>query len=473
MLPEAPKDQASLCTTLENTVPSVFVAICHRRAGKKNGSAMEIESTGSWRLEPCKDVPPKDQGLDPRKVGQWIESLPLADTERLANTLIEAFRAWNAMCITPARRFQLLEDLRKQVGLAVEQLEGRFLRDDFPLPAREQGLARLARTLLDVFGQGYERVHLDLVGQGGIGGWWKRRYQRVAIHRAMSYLNRVLLACYQTYSPFPRNIWWEVHRLYTDALSANCADTVVEDDYHQFVWRTSVSDRYKQILLLALSNPDQMRPKVVRDLYGVLESLAALAKLGVPVNGKVGGAFLVLSPVDKGPQCACDSHTPVDREAFLLDTVDLEEELARWRRKASGRRVATEQNRVPLDSLSVEVVDRMIHAWGLRARRSMNRIHRHSEVWVLPGFHRIYAMLQSRLKQESGGSSDTEENLVTEVGSAWRGKSTSAINEVHPILCKVIDQSACGYRLMWPADAGVGVSMGGVDRTALAGRRQR
>lgn len=260
-------------------------------------------------------LPPQDLEVlsfcapNPKKVKEWVESLPKMKVGESAKLLYTAIQEINRLKVSPSNRFQILEIIREHIHFVCQSLEKHFLNLSVSLPEKEARIAGLAQALQNHLAIGYKAVIA-----GVLSAKLSRDTQTLmpqALHRAFTENNLVLLRNLQLYYPAPPNYWLEMHTLYSLAEK----NKILGKTYVDPILRTvemSIEDLYKRALLLATAKPNQLRQKQIKMVYDVLPHWTCHAKVHMP--GEHSGLFVIDYTQD----------TPPTYENLLVKPIDLE-----------------------------------------------------------------------------------------------------------------------------------------------------
>ena len=217
---------------------------------------------------------PDSFDISPRRAKVWVGSLPVANSGETGRLLFAALSEVNGLRFDVGERFKFLELMRTPVSLLSGILERHYMGKPFPLPARDRQVAELSREFQGLMAEGYKILLKDMGRRPVLPLGVRRRVFATAVHRAIRHLSRMLLKSYQLYSPYPDNVWRDLHKLYRLAAWHRIQDWRVVDEQSKLEPETSVGDAYKQILLLAISSPYRLRQGDVGRVYAALERWA-------------------------------------------------------------------------------------------------------------------------------------------------------------------------------------------------------
>ncbi len=327
---------------------------------------------------------PKSGAFDskPASVKNWIDALPMANIGETTKLLYEALNDLNHQDIPAQQRFKSLELLHKPVHYVTERMKKHFVGQPLPLADKNLRIAHLSREITHTLATGYKVLVMEQIA--GIGRKDKKLLIS-AIHRSIKLLSLVLLKAYQVYEPYPDSVWLEVHSLYRYAESNRLHKGKVFDDQGLNRSPSTISDAYKQILLLALACPYRLRHSEAENIYQALEEWAPYSELQVTSEAE-SALFAVNLDSDQPPSyLVLRDAAEIRSTRRLLDTRKLAERL---RRALSDSRAATSASRQ--HQLADNTLRRLMLAWGVMPKRRFSRVRDHAQVVVAMGLSSIH-----------------------------------------------------------------------------------
>ncbi len=356
----------------------------------------------------------------PRKVEAWIAQLPMGNVGETARQVFGALHESNRLHISWNERYQLLEALRGPVAYIGQALHKRFTGLTFPLQPKTQRIANLATELYNEMALGYEIAIEDMLSRHFL--FRDRRALTIMLHRALRYLNRVLLTAYQVYSPSPRNTWANLHSLYRYAESQRLHQSSVTDKEQEILPKTSITTAYKQALLLALATPYRLRQGEVSVIYAALEIWAPLAQLkpyDARANQEAPLYVTHLGSNEEPCHLAFNHFQCDDHQCRLIDlerlTVTVQEEVE----LAAGGTITELKHRLG-SSLSTELLRRLGMTWGVPPKRGFYRSNKSSKAEVVVGLtsvHRALGLVSALRSITTMNSSTGPEGLFSKTST--------------------------------------------------------
>lgn len=416
-------------------------------------------------LRPLQPPGPDSLDLSSKAIKAWLDGLPMAHSGEAGRRLFDALRQVNGTEADPAQRFEFLEALRQPVSDIVSALDKHYIGVPFPLPATNRRVADLAMAFFREMAIGFTQVLADLSQLRGITALTRRSMLNQAAYQALRCRSKVLLKAFQVYSPYPRSLWREMHELYSFAQRSGIATKPIEDSNSRLVKTRSIEDIYKQVLLLALSNPYRLRQGDVVKVSEALELWTRYCQL-TPVgrsDDSPQGLFAIRQDSDEQPRYL-DGSRPAKGLTWVLDTTRLGGLLRELDAHLKGQD-AEPPNRalkaLPPD-LPQPLLQRIMLSWGMMVVRGHSRYQSAEvdKIDIALGLSAVYhfsggdgSLLQNN---KHGGS-----HLLDLPLSDWQqGRHGAAQRDHRTYCCKVLDESNGGYRLAWCSEEDLRVQVG-------------
>lgn len=329
-------------------------------------------------------TPPKNGSFDsrPTSVKDWITSLPMANIGETTKLLFAAVNELNHQDIPAQQRFKALEMLCKPVLYVTERMKKHFVGQPLPLNARNLKIAHLSREMSHALATGYKVLVMEQIAGIGRGD---KKLLITSIHRALKQLGQVLLKVYQVYEPCPDSLWLELHSLYRYAENNSLHRTRVPGGEYSPAAASTITDAYKQILLLALACPYRMRHTEMEAVYTALEHWAPQSDL-LLFERESDALFATNLDIDQPPSYLVlrDASENANSCRVLLT-----QRLAQQVRGALAEAQAGD-GKVKSGALRAATLRRLMLAWGVMPKRRFSRIKDHSQVVVAMGLSSIH-----------------------------------------------------------------------------------
>ena len=341
---------------------------------------------------PTKKVSAWITETEPRNAEAWLASLPYADSSEASREIFQALYTLNRIELDPQERFKLLELYRGPVDVVTKGLQSHFAHGTYPLPPSRHQLANFVRQLYQEMAAGYKCCIWDQ--SKAFLSWGKKDFVTVVAERAITYLGEILMRSYRVYLPYPAGIWREINEIYryTEELGRHqepIATNSKDNDESQTVAR-----RYLQVALLGLANPYQLPQDACLHIASFLGQWAGRARLlsDVEVHNPAGQFLIDLSTDGPPKPFPRDGAIRTGGTLRVLSAIELVRTVHAFVSRLQKGESARQMNlgfEQP-DSASLELLQRMMRAWGLIARRRFSRIKRSSYVFLCVGVNAVH-----------------------------------------------------------------------------------
>ncbi len=323
---------------------------------------------------------PKNGSFDskPASVKNWIEHLPMANVGETTKLLYKALNDLNHQDIPPQQRFKALELMQQPVRFVTDHMKKHIIGKPLPPAMKNLKIAHLSREITHTLATGYKVLVMEQIA--GVGRKDKKLLL-TAIHRSIKLLGLVLLKAYQVYEPYPASVWLEIHSLYRYAEGNDLHHGKIMDAVAASQHNSTVTDIYKQVLLLALSCPYRLRHGEAEAIYNALEDWAGYSDLKT-LDERPNALFAVNLDADEPPSYLVLRDTSENcRTTRTLETGRLAERI----RKAMGESREARTTRIKRATLR-----RLMLVWGVMPKRRYSRVKDHSQVVVSMGLSSIH-----------------------------------------------------------------------------------
>ncbi|OOZ37509.1 hypothetical protein BOW51_01895 [Solemya velesiana gill symbiont] len=313
-----------------------------------------------------------------------------------AKELYAKLKQMNSTEIAPTERMRMLALMDQPLQFVLQTLAEHYLREPPPLSKRNKTAAELVTALCTLVVQAYKLALNQFHHESLAGRVLHKGGRAEAIHKVIYFLGQMLLRSFQLYQPAPKWLWHETHGLYSYAADHNLHEKPLENEDPRVGDLQTATSLYKQILLLSLSGPYRMLQGEVERVYFALQRWAPksnLIELG-KADGDT-GLFLVDSKADEAPRYkGLGSDEQVER-GWILDTQGLAEFLAEELERVNSSAVPVGSNR-PMsvrDSVSSDLLARLMLTWGIGAKRATDRTESTGDVILYSGLENVYAVM--------------------------------------------------------------------------------
>jgi len=347
--------------------------------------------TGLALSMPTKRVSAWMAETDPKYAQAWLASLPLADSAETAREIYQALYTLNRQELDAARRFELMELYNSPVASVTAALESYFTRAALPLTPKKRQLAEFIRQLHMEMAYGYKGCLQDLEKQRR--RWGRKTLRAQALLRALHYLGEVLLYSYQVYMPYPPEVWRELHAIYKYAAEHELAQEVL-DTPAPVAAKTTLNQEYLRILLLGLSNPYQLPQNECRQVQRFLRQWVGKAVLRDNLEAAPTAGYFLVDPATDAPPVPYTRAIALQpgQRLRVLDALELlgsiQFFIQRLQKGDSARTLSLGFE--CLDSVCLDMLQRMMRAWGQSPRRQYSRIRRSGPAFMCSGIPALH-----------------------------------------------------------------------------------
>lgn len=298
----------------------------------------------------------------------WAENLPIANTKLVVQSLRNAISELNRVEIAPDVRFNIMEELRPSLQVALSTMSRRFLNQALVMPEEPRQMAELADNLYSLATTAYTIVAAQTLQQ-------RERIFRTnparllceAIHRAMGFAGKKMLQTFQLHQTVQHYGWLELHQLYAIAERQKIADLPVDS---KLDGKRTITTIYLQSIMLGCCKPNQLRQSDLAAVYRGFQEWSSLIHLRDSTASK--GLFRVDLGQDQPAVYSSLANTGNTIRQRHIDTSDLIAHLTQLKEQ-KGR---SENSPVVFDkdtSLPPNMLDHLITSLGSMSTRNFTR----------------------------------------------------------------------------------------------------
>ncbi|MBL8508957.1 hypothetical protein [Chitinimonas sp. JJ19] len=315
---------------------------------------------------------------NPKAVKAWLVSLPPANLMETTRAIFDALTTLNRIKLDDDTRLKLMEHYQLASDLLDAPLEDAYTSATVPAKEKFKQTAALARNLQLELANGYKII---LLGRLGARFSLGQKHIPDVIRKLLITYYKLMWVCCKSYSPIPAGVWQEVHSLFRHAIQHKLIDQPEGAEHPT----KTIGGYYKQILLLALSDPYRYHPVEHDKIQELIKSYGAAAQfqpLGNTPNPA--GFFLVRMDVDQPP--AFLGQRPMDVEAsnaILLDTMEMAK-LLHKALHAVEQKLPGASDR-PKAQAWIDLLRRVTRQWSIAPKRVFQRIRANSRVNMVGG----------------------------------------------------------------------------------------
>jgi hypothetical protein len=296
---------------------------------------------------------------------EWAGSLPVSNTQRLAEILSRALADLNRIHLSPETRFSILEALRPSIDMSLAGVCKKYLNQPLVMPAEPARIAGIARQLFAAASVAYTVVAVETIQyRAAIRNTSPARLACESIQRALHYCGLKVLQAYQLYRPVDASVWQNLHQLYALAEDQELANLPVS---RPSAVDTSIKSTYLQAVLLSCCKPNQLRQSDMSAAYEALATAGALAELLPPQAGS--GLFVVDLAGQQAPVYSSRHTSPLGAGARYINT----EKLVALVDKTEPMAESLAESTTPIKRLPAHLLAHLASSLGSMRMRNFKR----------------------------------------------------------------------------------------------------
>lgn len=350
----------------------------------------------TFQLPPRKKPAKGAFSTEPEAVKHWVGELPLANPEATRQHLDAALEELNGLELPAKARLDTLEAMLPAVTLVLQALKRTYLEKSGPLDAAHERKSAACQGLCRRMITGYE-----IVAEGKDNGALVRGAVTVAVYRALHFLGEALLNNYQTYIQYPQGTWREIHALYAIAEELGVTARPVTDDSSGKPVISAVDRRYRQILLLSLACPYQLRQNEIKLVNDALADWSDHCRLSGTDDAGNRGLFAVNLDADNPPSYrALAGNDAGESQMRVLDTTQLRERL----QELLETQAAATTGATGISDL--RTLQRLMLSWGVMPRRRFARQRHEEAIKMVVGLNAVHGMVRGNDTEEKPPQSE-------------------------------------------------------------------
>lgn len=337
---------------------------------------------------------------------QWIDTLPMANPLKASELIYHKLGELPLTQLQPIECYNLLEMFSPSIHLLEELLQKQFLEREMRSMIEYSRQTALIISLLTRFASGYAVLLSSINTEEKLPDGMP--LAAMCIHHAMSHLSQVLVISYQLYMSAPSQVWLRIHKLFLQA-EKNGYTTIILT--HHTNEPATISDAYKICILLACSNPNQLRAADINKLYITLLQWARYTDI---ISQNPQHAAITFQLDEDAPPSYQLIHQRPANSAFLrgLNTKNLIQHISASIKQHEST-LATSK-----ETLSAHVLKTIAKAWNNFSHRVMERSPRSGDIQVTLGLastHVHIMMMHPSSKFDSNNISETFAPLTSEL----------------------------------------------------------
>jgi len=361
---------------------------------------------------PKLEKPSKDSfSLRSKQVDEWLDSLPRANIGETARQVFEILVDSNRYRYPYQNRLYFLDSSRETILYVTDAMKRHFVGINSPLPSKNLKIVSATREIHHAMAIGYMIAIEGYLNQNLF--FSDTKLLANMIQRALSSLGRVLLTSYQTYTPYPNNIWSQIHKLYLSAEQHKLLSITTIDSQNIHNVKTCINSEYVRILLMALTSPYKLRHGEAGKVYSVLERWTQKTKL-TPAEHITESStlFVVNLASDNPPQSYAVAHHG-DKSEFLrilnstILSKTIRKDLKHGFKTGETTITSIDMNR---PDLSKDLMKRLLIAWCVIPKRNYPRNNVEESVHITLGLSATHQVIITGSQRDNRYAHDPEDD---------------------------------------------------------------
>jgi len=348
------------------------------------------------------EKPSKDNfDLRPKQIDAWLDSLPRANIGETARRVFELLVEINRYRYPYQNRLYFLDAARETVLYVTDAMKRHFVGVNAPLPSKNLKIVSATREIHHAMAIGYM---ISIEGYLNHSLFFSdTKVLANMIQRCLSALGRVLLTSYQTYTPYPKNIWSQIHKLYLAAEQQKLLNITTIDNQNVHNVKTNINSEYMRILLTALTSPYKLRHGEAGKVYTVLERWTHKSKLSTTENiTRSNSLFGVNLASDDPPRAYAIANVAESDFLRVLDSTSLTKAIRKDLKHGfkTGETTITSID-INRPDLSQDLMKRLLIAWCVIPKRNYPRNDIEESVHITLGLTATHQVIISGSKKDN------------------------------------------------------------------------
>lgn len=326
---------------------------------------------------------------------EWVSALPMVHIGGTVKQVYQALLELNELKTSPLNRLQMLEVIRPATHHLLNTLSRSYLSHN-PIVENIQHqiqISDLAQALQHELSTGYKIVFAEtLAQQQQMAVTSFNDLLSQSIHRAMTEIGLSILRACQLYTTTGEGVWQELYLLFRYAQKFKLLKQQTSDPEKYFKQRSSTEEAFKQVLLLACTKPNQLRPIELDRMYKTLELWSDSSKL-VPAAHKA-ALFVLDSRQNIPPVYKQNLQEELSKHHVGLFTEQLAHYI--YQHLKAKRQDSNIPIQIP-NTLPVTLLKHLIFCWSKPSKRNSDRTPTNGLVTICFGMENIHHYLEGSI----------------------------------------------------------------------------
>lgn len=327
---------------------------------------------------------------NPKKLKEWLISLPTSNVMEAGRMIHDALTSLNRIDVAPDDRVKLMAEYETMLDLLAGGFETTYASAGVPLKDKAKQAALLYQSLWFEMIMGWKVTLLARLEKRSLFGGAGKADPH-AVQRILYCYWRFYRICCRLYIGMHKGAWNEIHQMFRLAAENQFLDEPIEPK------NRSIATTYKRILLLSLADPMRFDPYEQEKVIEVVENYGHMAHFQ-PVSRLTSAAGYFLVELDGDFQPRFVGNRSIEGPgplAILIDTSELSRYLHKTEAAIEAKTpLANDRTKV---LARLQILRRIIRQWSIAPQRTYQRIPSKSLVDMVFGMRSVVAQLNSGL----------------------------------------------------------------------------
>ena len=331
----------------------------------------------------------------------WKDRLIITDTGKTAKEVYDVLINLNHSPCTPIKRFNLLEILNPVLQQICITLSKHFLQQNNELNSQQKSVAKLTKTLQTEQANGYKLVLNDFIEQKlPLTNEKNTAILVQTINRCLQNFANIIFRLYALYASPPPGMWKEIHTLYKISKKLNILNITPNQTHVSKTHPQTILDNYLYILVVAATDPYQIRTKDQETLFKA--SLSWIKKIQlITMNNKpqnLNSIYLIDPKLDIPLMPLSASVIPENSAYLTLNVSALTKHIQSILQELETNELKTRiQHENDAEyNISMQSLKILVKGWSNTKVRNTNRFKLKMNMHICVGLSAVYYFLNNQ-----------------------------------------------------------------------------
>jgi len=313
---------------------------------------------------------------------QWLKELPMANLGETSRRVYHRLLESNGQLLKANIRCSLLSNIESSVEYTCDSLKKHYTAQSVSLTDKQRKVANLCQAIQLEMAIGYKTVIEDLLSDEK----YNSELLPLAVNQALFYFHRVQIRCYQLYRDLPPGLWHETHLLYQLAEQNQFHQDKITSNNKSL----NTTGIYKKIILLATTNPNQLRQRDIDVIANALGILIRKCKIDSDPDGDYD--FVVNLNSDASPfhRALIKDGMKAHYRGLCVKDIELSLQQELKLTEKAKRKTGMEDS----------ILRHLMRSWGTMATRAFSRTAGNGSIQVSVGLSASHFLINKELYGE-------------------------------------------------------------------------